>query len=256
MHTKFFKMAGFSFWILFLNMLCGMYLTFSIPRPGFLRWGFAFFGDRTGQMTFILVLGVLFQIPTGSFILKVLLMYLPALLLFVTDRGLQMLWRKKFCFQIEFFIHHLIFHIKTGLSFRSAFQMAVRGLSSQVFQKDFLEILDFIVFSRDLSPRFVPFRQIISELGRADKAPGGLLYLENLRLHIKTRSLFRRKANSALLHVRVQAVVLFLIYSGLFVLVLYQYGLKYQKMVFLSVGLFAAGLFFLLRMGRSLKWSI
>lgn len=237
-------------------MLCGMYLTFSIPRAGYLRWGFSFSGVRAGPLTLILVLGVLFQIPTRSFILKISLMYLPALVLFLTDWLLQVVWRKNFYSQIEFFIHHLIFHIKTGLSFRSAFQVAIKGLSSPVFQKDFLEILDFIVFSRDLSPRFLPFRQMISELKRADKAPGGLLYLQNLRLHIKTRSLFRRKVSSALLHVRVQAVVLFLIYTGLLILVLYQYGLKYQKMVFLSFGLFAAGLFCLLRMGKSLKWSI
>ena len=118
-----------------------------------------------------------------------------------------------------------------------------------------MEIQDSIIFSKN--PRsiftFSPLQQLIIKLKRADQSSQCLTHLENLRLYIKTRSRFQRKVNSALLQVRIQSCILFMIYSGLFCLILYQYGLKYKKVLLFSFCLFLLGLISLFHCGKKIK---
>ncbi len=225
----------------------------SLPEP--VKDSFSPLKKQTWLCIYVLILLFSFFIPVKFFALRIILFHVPALTKAGSEQISWFLWKKNLHIQFEFFIPHLIFHIKTGMGFRQAFKVTAQNLP-QTFRKDFLEILDFIVFQSALNPRFYLFQQMISELKRADEATESLPYLENLRLYLKTRSLFRRHLYAALLHVRVQSFILCLLYSGLLFLVLYQYGWKYSKILLLSFTLFTVGLISLFRLGRRLKWTV
>ena len=198
------------------------------------------------------------QIPLNSLILKLIILYIPPTFLFLMKYILDFLWKEHFLVQFEFFVNSLIFQIKTGYGFRSAFQIATSNLPQTAFQKYFMEIQEFIIFSKKLSSvfQFSPLQQLLSELKRSDQSSQCLLHLENIRQYIRTRSYFQRKVRSALLQVRIQSFILFIIYSGLLILILCQYGWKYPKILFFSFCLFTSGLIFLFHCGKKIKWNI
>ncbi|MDE0120070.1 MAG: hypothetical protein OXM55_08710 [Bdellovibrionales bacterium] len=99
-------------------------------------------------------------------------------------------------------------------------------------------------------------QQMIEELKRADSSSQCLDHLKNLRHHIHTRSIFRKKVQSALLQIHIQSFVLLILYSGLFIFIFNKTGLKYIKVLLLSLFLFGTGLMILSQLGKKIKWTI
>ena len=153
------------------------------------------------------------KIPDFAF--RWILFYLPLIPAFLFKNWLHHRGEQKLQQQFEFFIRHLISQIKVGLGFRPAFKSALFFLEP-CFQSYFKEILKSIVFSKkpfkkNSSPIL---RHLTEELKRADSSSRALPILENLRHHLHIRSIFHQKANSALLQVRIQSLVLSLFIHG------------------------------------------
>ncbi len=195
------------------------------------------------------------RIPAFPF--KWTLLYLPLILAFLLKSLLNHRGEQKLMAQFEFFIRHLIAQIKIGLGFRPAFKSALQFLAP-CFQSYFKEILESIVFSKKPSKeKSSPIlRHLTEELKRADSSSRALPILENLRHHLHIRSVFRQKAESALLQVRIQSLVLSLLYTGLIIFVLHKYGLKHIKILSGSLLLFITGLLLLLKCGRKIRWTV
>ena len=206
----------------------------------------------------ILLIFCALQLISGFWIFKMALLYIPLIFTFFLQSMLTNAWQKSFYQQFEFFVNALITQIKTGAGFRPAFKSAIKALPSRRFQNHFTEILETILFSKKLRPEFCfsPLRQMIQELQKADSSPQCLQSLENLRHHIRVQSLFRKKAQSALLQIRIQSLILLILYFCLFLFVVHKYGIKYINILLLSLILFVAGLFFLFQCGRRIKWTI
>ena len=167
--------------------------------------------------------------------------------------------RQQQCYsQLEFFLNALIAQIKIGVGFRPAFKTAALALPNNYFQNYFMEVLETILFSKKSTAPFpsLSLQQMIEELKKADSSSQCLQHLENLRHHTRIRSTFRKKVQSALLQIHIQSVVLFILYSGLFIFILNKHGLKYIKILLLSLFLFIIGLTILSRCGKKIRWTI
>ena len=171
-------------------------------------------------------------------------------------------WQEQLLVQFEIFLNHLIAQIKIGCSFRASFKLSLTHITSLSvdtrFQNHLIGILESISFSKKIQTQllFSPLRQMIQELQAADRSVQCLEHLENLRHYIRLRSYFRRKVHTALFQVRIQAFVLSILYGGLLVFVLHQYGLKYLNIVLISLCCFAFGLIVLFQIGKKFKWTI
>ena len=198
------------------------------------------------------------QLPISFLFFKLLLLYTPLALIYFSQSVLVFIWRQQFYHQFECFLNNLIAQIKIGAGFRAGFKTALLILPHSRFQNYFMEILEMILFSKKLRKEFhfSPLQQMIEELKRTDKSAQCLEHLENLRHQVRIQSVFRKKVQSALLQIRIQSLVLLILYSGLFIFVLHRYGLKYIKILLLSLFLFISGLIILFQCGKRIKWTI
>lgn len=206
----------------------------------------------------IFLIFLISQLSIDFLFFKLLLLYVPLVVIYFLYPFLIFIWRQQFYFQFECFLNNIIAQIKIGANFRSAFKQVIVNLPSQHFKNYFREILDTILFSKKLRKEFCfnPLQQMIIELKNADQSSHCLEYLENIRHQVRIHSVFRKKVHSALLQIRVQSIVLWILYSGLFIFILHKYGLKYIKVLCLSLSFFIIGLIILFHCGRRVKWTI
>lgn len=202
------------------------------------------------------------QINISFLFFKILLLYLPFVIIMSLKNIFIVIWKEHLLIQFEIFLNYIIAQIKMGSSFLTSFKLALKQIPTlsvnTKFQNHFTGILESILFSKPIPPDllFSPLKQIIQELKKADQFTQCLEHLENLRHTIRVRAYFRRKVHTALIQVRVQAIVLTILYIGLFIFVLYQYGLQYIHILFASLFLFSLGLIILFQIGRKIKWNI
>lgn len=206
----------------------------------------------------ILFLFFLSQLTISILFFKLLLLYTPLVILYFLKPFIVFIERQKLYFQFECFLNTLIAHVKIGSGFRIAFKKTISNLPNKCFQNYFTEILETILFPKQLRKElcFTPLKQIIAELKKTDQAEQCLEHLENLRHQIRIHSIFRKKVHSALLQIYMQSFILWLLYSGLFVFVIYKYGFKYISVLLLSFCLFISGLIILFHCGKKVKWTI
>ena len=206
----------------------------------------------------ILLVFLISQIPISVLFFKLLLLYVPLTLTFFLQSTMIFIWQQQCYSQLEFFLNALIAQVKIGAGFRPAFKIAALSLPNNYFQNYFMEILETILFSKKSATPFLSpsLQQIIEELKKADSSSQCLQHLENLRHYIHIRSIFRKKVQSALLQIHIQSLVLFILYSGLFIFILNKHGLKYIKVLLLSLLLFITGLIILFQCGKRIKWTI
>jgi len=228
---------------------------------GFYRKLLFYLSPLIGQIYFassVFAIFLISQLPIESLIFKILLLYIPLILIGFLQSFIVFRWKQQLILQFEFFINYLITQIKMGVGFRSAFKKAAKALPYTSFQKIFMDILETILLAKNLRPElcFLPSKQIIGELRKADASGQCLEHLENLRHKLQVQSVFRKKAESVLLQIRLQALILVFLYSGLFIFVLYRYGLKYLNILLFSLCLFIIGLIILSHLGKKIKWTI
>ena len=213
---------------------------------------------KIGCIFSIFLVFLISQLSISFLFFKLLLLYIPVICAVFLQSVFIFIWRQRFFFQFEFFLNALIAQIKIGMGFRSAFKAALPALPHSSFQNYFIEILETILFSKKLRKEFdfSPMQQMIAALRKADQSSRCLEYLENLRHHVRVRSVFQKKVQSALLQIRIQSFTLLVLYSGLFLFVLNRYGLKYIKILLLSLVLFIIGLILLFQCGKRMKWTV
>ncbi len=244
--------------ILFFHSLFGFYLLFNTRKDRLFITILSPLVWKILVTISIISLFFLIQIPFNFYFFKIILIYTPFLLIIAVKVWFIFHWQEQLITQLELLINNLIAQIKIGCAFRSGFKIALTHLNKKIFQSYFTEILDCILFSKQLRPElsFSPLQQIVKELKKADESSQCLEHLENLRHYLQTRTYFRNKVQSALFQVRMQSYILLVLYASLMVFVIYSYGLKYPKVLFVSFCCFTIGLIVLSQLGRRVKWTI
>ena len=244
-----------------LLLFCHILICLKLLRTFFHRRFLNFLSPMVWKIWFlsnILLLFLISQMPISFFFFKILLLYIPLIFSFFLQSTLIFIWQQQCYVQFEFFLNVLIAQIKIGIGFRPAFKIAAYSLPQRYFQNYFIEILDTMTFSNTHRKLFLSplLQQMIEELKRADSSSQCLEHLKNLRHHIHIRSIFRKKVQSTLLQIRIQSLVLLILYFGLFIFIFNKTGLKYIKTLLLSLFLFLTGLLVLSQLGKKIKWTI
>ncbi len=116
-----------------------------------------------------------------------------------------------------------------------------------------LEKEEFIGHSK--SPSVADFERMISAIDKSNSK--NLDRVLGLRNHYKMLQNFRRRSGQVSAQIRMQAIIVTILYLSLLTFVIVQFGfLKQQKLIFCSISMFLLGLFVIFYVGRKLKWKV
>lgn len=208
------------------------------------------------------VIGAILLSLFVSFVLSTHLMaqFLFATFIFLTpmiiSRG-QLLLRRHYL-QANFvsILDEIILEMRMGRSFRESFQKSSLGQPKWV-QKLFDELLTAFVLRQAISAREIDegmLRELrdvfLASLKQLDR-------LRSLRRRLKIERDFRQKSRKALIQVRMQSLILSLLFVPLLIYQLWNRGWVEQKaIVTVSTVLFVAGAWWIVGAGRRYQWKI
>jgi Flp pilus assembly protein TadB len=169
------------------------------------------------------------------------------------------MWEQQMQNQLHHFVQQMILNMKMGSSFRLALQLAAENQTSLHTKKWFGKIYENVVFTQHENIKKVSqmHLKVIRELKHIDHdSHQAISRLENMHAWLRTQSEFRRRSGKALLHVRVQAVVIGVLYIAVIIFMSHFVGFQFlQKFLPLSAGLMLLGLIIVLFQGRRMRWS-
>ena len=146
--------------------------------------------------------------------------------------------------------------MRLGFGFTDAFRQCLADMEDKKAAGKLQEILDSLRFNKACVHPDRNVREFVSCLNQARLSGSPLKRLRRLQEKVKTERLFQRKASRALMQLRLQSVLLTVIYSALLIWTLSLSGLKHLNLIFLSFFFFLAGLIWIFRAGRKMKWSL
>ena len=150
----------------------------------------------------------------------------------------------------------LIAQMKLGLGFMDAWDKSLQTVESKIDHALLLKISESLRFQKTYFHSCLEIKQFLSHLMIARKSTQALKQVRNLQQKVQVKQLFLRKTRQVLFQLRLQSVVMAVLYSGLVIWNLLHYGLKYISLIFLSFLLFFSGLLWIFKTGKTLKWSL
>lgn len=156
-------------------------------------------------------------------------------------------------------LDHLILSMKSGKGFRPSFILCLErnNHSIQYTLNEFLSALQYQKETKSLSsdPKISFFFQELAYVDQSAHKP--VDRLKALRRRLMIEKSFRQKSRQALLQVRFQSWIMTGMYLMILAYVQHDFGLKkHLSLILTSAFLFALGLYFVQKMGRSYKWKI
>ena len=173
-------------------------------------------------------------------------------------------WRMQRRFRRVFrlFLNQVILLMVSGKSFRHSFRESLVQFDL-LSRRILAEIYEIVTFSQQLpqtsGAEFGDFeRRVLQKLIIVDKNPQNpVTQLKNFRTELELTDFFRHRSRQATSAIRFQAMVLFLLYMGLLVFVIQQFGWGVTKVPILaSLPLFTAGGIVFYFMGRKRRWRL
>jgi len=156
-------------------------------------------------------------------------------------------------------IEEIVLSMKTGRSFRHAFEDAKRSCDAFTQQK-LAEIMSLVAFSQQtetsVMSKFAKF--LVEEFTHVDQKPyRSIQRLEILRTRLKMERNFRRRSGDAVKQVRLQALVLLILYICMFVAVSQHVQLvQYLSLLMTSMMLMLTGYVLMWWLVRSFRWKV
>lgn len=162
--------------------------------------------------------------------------------------------------QVHHSLKNVILQMKLGCGFRKSLELSLHYESSRFMQNWLRKLHDNVVFTQHKTPVFKSqmLIKLISELQRVDQEPNSSLKrLENLYLWLKIQSEFRRKSGKVLSQIRIQSVLITVIYFALVFFVSQFLGFHQVMRFFpVSFALMGTGVFSVFMLGRRMKWTL
>ena len=189
-----------------------------------------------------------------------LIVFVPQLTFFIFIVCLKNQRRSGFQEKFANILTRLILKMKAGRGFRQALGEIILEVDPQMRIR-LSEVRDLVVFSQHdatetaISPSLAP---IISEFRLADQLPhAALRRLQVFREKIRCENEFRRKSGQILKQIRAQSLLLSGLYVAVLIFVARHFdALKHARLIFCSISLFCAGLFWIWWGGRRWKWKV
>ena len=162
-------------------------------------------------------------------------------------------FRKQFLFLMDFTIARM----KMGNSFREALNQGIESIDSKWIQDDLKELRDRMIYAQDIKLyqakeflfAFKTFKQVDQDL-----QPLTRLYY--IREAMKIEDSFRKKSRQALLQIRLQSIIMSVLYLALFIFVIFYYKTQFLTLMLVSSCLFVIGSVLIFILGRKIRWTL
>ena len=159
--------------------------------------------------------------------------------------------------QFLFLLDTAITRMKMGNSFREALTQSIESVDSGWIQDDLKELRDRMIYAQEIKPNQAKeFLFAFKTFKQADQDPQPLTRLHYIREAMKIEDLFRRKSYQALLQIRLQSLIMTLLYLALFIFVLWYYKAQFLTLMLFSLFLFVSGSFLVFVLGRKIRWTL
>ncbi len=192
---------------------------------------------------FIGVLGILFS-----------------LLLFVAKEFLCVKREREFRDYFLFFLDRVVLLMRSGRAFHESLQVSVDEEKNMFFRKKIQNLVCFVVFSqqKDQCSRSSFAFKVALEMEKIGEIPHhqleNLLYL---RRNLKIEGKIRHKSEQVLRQIRLQSVVLSILYFLLLCFLIFFQGFEENMgLIGMSLFLFSCGSFWIYRGGRGYRWKV
>lgn len=213
---------------------------------------------KNGTFILILIFILVFLFHKNDF-LVILLFYLSLFSKFIVEHIIRKQKKQRFKIKTVSFLTKLILKMHGGGSFRSSFHSILleeRGEFARRMQK----IWNVVAFSQQNNDllKSTDIKNLVEELRSIDQCNHNviqqLIFLKNKRqLEVN----FRRRSGQILVQTRFQSILMFVIYLAVMIFVVSEYGFLKNLKLFLTSGLlFLTGIFFVLALGRKIKWKV
>ncbi len=239
--------------LLFLHLCFGLWFAY---RTYALRSQKIFSSFTIKSCIFSYLLLLLWSAQWSVFLL-ILSIYIPIFLFLVIE---YMLIYKRFkLFQNQFIIllDSVIARMKMGLSFRESLELSIEQTENSWIKESLRELQDRVIYAQNINTLPQSFRQAFSILQKTHQDPHQpLTRLQYVRDNLKTELIFQRKAHQALLQIRIQSMIMSLLYLGVLIFVIVYSGTEFIHLILLSLLLFVLGSIWIFAMGRKIKWTL
>jgi hypothetical protein len=156
-------------------------------------------------------------------------------------------------------LDQVILGLQTGSSFRIALRSAIEAQQSW-FRRQLLDIYNAVVNSREQksAPRTKFFEELIAEFSEIDRSQNKIVeQVRAFRRQLKTEEDFRRRSGQVTQQIRLQAIIVTVMFVALLLFVSFNFGFfKNIRLILFASGLFAGGVVWIFMMGRGMKWKI
>lgn len=194
--------------------------------------------------------------PWTPTLVLLLLLLVPNLVIFRIDWILNFILRHQFEQYLLSFFDEIILLMMSGQSFRDSFHHLTRN-STEYFH---IKLRELFVAGHYQSPasnfkqrELIPLAELFHFI---EKNPHKAIdKLKAFRRQLNWSLSFKRKAKQATVQIRAQALVLSLLYLGLLIFVIRNYGSQARSVIGPSLFLFFLGLLCTFLIGRRKKWK-
>ena len=146
--------------------------------------------------------------------------------------------------------------MKLGSSFINAWQKSLKELKSRKIQSRVQKITEILKFQDQFHYPDKEIQNLIKDLMIIHQSPNPLQRLKHLQRKVRIEQTFRLKSKRTLLQIRSQSGILSLFYFGLLTWTITAYGSQYIHLIVISFLFFFIGLLWILKTGRTMKWSV
>ena len=146
--------------------------------------------------------------------------------------------------------------MKWGLSFINAWQQGLEDLKSEKIKSKIQKITECLKFQSEFHYPDKEVENFIKDLMSIHRSPNPLKRLQHLQRKVRIEQAFQIKSKRALLQVRIQSGILSLFYFGLLAWTIRAHGSQYTLLITISFLFFCIGLFWIIKTGRTMKWSV
>ena len=210
-------------------------------------------------LIFLLINTLLLSFFPFSFLLFCVCCHTPHLSLIALEKWLRFWREKQFYIQFLPFLNEVLLHMRSGKAFRSAINITNQR-KHKVFKQRISDIMEILIYSEDSNSSLAsPFvTRILYEFKKADLQPhNSLKRLIHFKTKLKREDNFNKQSKRVLSHIRLQSLLLTLLYSFLLLFTFLRYGFKSNaKIIFVSFLIFSSGIALFFLIGQKFKWKV
>lgn len=186
----------------------------------------------------------------------IFLFIFPAVFLIIFLIFLKKQEQKKTLLKLYSLLIPLESQMKLGFSFINSWENSFKDFESGKIKRKFQEITEILKFQKSFSYSDKRIENFVKDLLLIHASQNPLKRFQQLQKKIKVEQHFQIKSKRVLLQIRIQTYILSVFYLGLLAWTIISYGTKYINLILLSACFFCIALFWIIKTGRTMKWSI